>query len=144
MPIIQIDRSRLKFETGRTPTKIAKFADIIRTNRLYLNGGLMYCWIDNNNNIHNVKSISIGWYEEIPIAAGIRFYPEWANALYTVNTGIFVKPEYRRQGIGTEILKRIKVSKIQFVVGRGIYASVPFYNKYKTKFNLNLTDALIV
>jgi GNAT superfamily N-acetyltransferase len=127
--------TKLKFETARTPKKIAKFAKIILDCNLHI-GGLMSCWASPHH-LENVKAITIVTNKNIPIAAGIRYcFPNaWK---YALNTGIFVKKGFRRRGIGSNILNRLQLPNITFVVGQGCYASIPFYTKNKDKFKENI------
>ena len=90
----------------------------------------------NPNYIKHVRAVTIVTRNNYPIAAGIRFcHPNCPNSL---NTGIYVKQQYRRQGIGSNILARLKIPDINYVVGMGAYASVPFYTKQKPKFKNKL------
>lgn len=126
--------AKLKFETARTPKKIAKFAKIIIKYHLHI-GGLMEVWA-NPNYLEDVRAITIVTRNGYPIAAGIRYCrPEYPNSL---NTGIYVKQRYRRQGIGSNILAHLKIPEIKYVVGIGAYASVPFYERQKPKFKKKL------
>lgn len=125
----------LKFETARTPKKIAKFAKLIIKHELHI-GGLMQVWA-HPNYLQDVKAITIVTNRnKLPIAAGIRYCrPEYPTSL---NTGIYVRNRYRRQGIGSNILTRLKLPDINYVVGMGAYASIPFYEKQKPKFKNKL------
>jgi len=127
----------LKFETARSPKKIEKFAKIIIQHNLHI-GGLMQGWADASN-LQNVKAITIVTKNKIPIAAGIRIY--WPEYPMSLNTGIYVREQYRRQGIGSNIFTRLNLPDINYVVGKGVYGSIPFYEKqnrrYKNKLILN-------
>lgn len=125
----------LTFETARSPKKIAKFAKLIIKYRLHI-GGLMQVWADPNY-LQDVKAITIVTdNNKLPIAAGIRYCrPEYPISL---NTGIYVREQYRRKGIGSNILARLKLPDINYVVGMGAYASIPFYEKQKPKFKKKL------
>ena len=132
---VVVDKKLLRFTTVRTPDRIAKAAKILRKHHLYLNGGEMFRWTDYYN-IYCIKAFTIVTYQDEPIAAGIRYITQWR---IDVNTGIFVKAAYRRQGIGSEVLKRLKLPNVKFTVGEGLTASVPFYSKHQRRFKLNLT-----
>jgi len=115
----------LQFETAKTPKKIEKFANMVIKHKLHLDGGLMSSWAKSYSCI---KAITIVKRNGKPIAAGIRI-----NSIF-LNTGIFVKPNYRRQGIGSNILQRLKLPELKFCVGSGANGSVEFYEKNKPKF----------
>ena len=127
-----LDKSQLKLEKFRTPNRIEKAIRIFRKYHLHLPGGLMKIWARHK---HNIKTFVIVTYKNTPIGAGIL--NDIAFSTYSINTGIFVKDKYRRQGIGTEILKRLQTPKNPCNVGTGLSASIPFYTKHKTKFKLN-------
>jgi GNAT superfamily N-acetyltransferase len=123
-----------KFETARTPKKIAKFAEIIIQHNLHI-GGLMSAWASPSY-LQNVKAITIVTKNEFPIAAGIRVYQ--SEYPMSLNTGIYVKERYRRQGIGSNIFNRLNLPDINYVVGKGAYGSIPFYEKQKPKLKEKL------
>lgn len=88
------------------------------------------------DNLQYVKAITIVTRNDWPIAAGMRFcQSKYPNSL---NTGIYVGTKYRRRGIGSNILTRLQIPNIKFVVGQGAWVSVPFYEKQKPKFKNKL------
>lgn len=121
-----------RYVTARSPKRIEKFAKLVQKYGLHLEGGMMYYWTWRHN-IKNIKALTIVTSIQggTPIAAGILNKNDG-----DINTGIFVTPPYRRRGIGSEILKRLQTPDIQFMVGVGLMASVPFYTKYKMKYNI--------
>jgi GNAT superfamily N-acetyltransferase len=66
--------------------------------------------------------ISIYWdYELMDDYAGCGYYKQ---------VGCYVKDEYRRQGIGTQLIERMNVSE-SVAVGTGIFESQEFWAKVK-------------
>ena len=122
--------NKFKYETARSFKKIVKFSNIILKNNLHING-LMKTWAKESQ-LGYVKAVTIVTYENVPIAAGIRYCPPEGSP-YVFNTGIYVRFKYRRNGIGSNILRRLRLPNINYIVGNGNWASVPFFIKNKSK-----------
>lgn len=104
-------------------TKTADFYKIIRENGLchYDGGFTTICPED-------IGAISLTYVGEIPIAACIITK---THCMYGCNVGVFVAEKYRKQGIGTEILKKTHAAyPVELVHCQYFSDAIGFFGSY--------------
>ena len=106
---------------------------IVRENHLFVAGWMLNNWMDTPSNIERMVLCRCG---KKAVAVGIVLKKQEYHGY--PNTGIFVKPSHRRQGIGTKILKQLSKTKIPLKVAYGTTPSINFYDKYKKDLNLHI------
>ena len=89
------------------PEKIAKWCELGLENRIHFrNGeGMLEEWYGRPNGI---RCMSITFYKGEAIGIAIVLKRGWSPCplVAPVNVGVYTKSNYRRQGIGTELVRR--------------------------------------
>ena len=97
---------KIKLESVSPICTLKYLADVIAENHLYLSTGSMLRWSRKRSKI---RDIIVASHNDKYIAACVLL-----NCLVTeypgdeINIGVFVKPDYRRLGVGSEIMKLIQ------------------------------------
>lgn len=89
---------------------VSQFIEIIKRNHLYVQGWLIRDWIDYPACIE-----MIALYSENNVWVGCAIKTCHAS----VNVGVYVKPEYRRRGIGTKLFRIIAQNYNDITYGCG-------------------------
>jgi hypothetical protein len=105
--------------------QIKRAANLIRKYKLYIPSWLMSTWIEYPEDI---KRIVICRSNKTPVGAGIIMKDLFMDSVPTV--AIYIKVEYRRMGIGTDIMLRLlKNNKDKVRVACGVKGSQEFFKK---------------
>ena len=122
MPLVS---AKIIVKRGQSMRPLVKQA---RTNRLYVPGWRMsglYRILDQYpNTIMGNDRVAMAYIDDQPV--GCAVYEVGPNSAM-----LFVKPAYRRLGIGSKLLKALSLPK-KFNYGFGIGASVKFWAKHTT------------
>ena len=121
----------IRFGIVRSKKNISKTAEEIKKNKLYVSGWSFQQWLQDQDNI---KQIVTCRDKGKLVAVGIRY----DNVECMPNSGIFVKPKYREQGIGSKILKKLPVKGMPLRIASGIYSSLGWYMRSKKKMKFEL------
>lgn len=122
----------ITYTVYKTSREISDIVEILKANRLYVNGWMLRTIYIKH--VNDIKNVVVAWkYQNntdmIPIAVGIILGPyNDYNGEPTIM--IFVKPSYRRTGIGTTIYNKLKKlnPKLKLSTEYGIKGSDMFYN----------------
>jgi GNAT superfamily N-acetyltransferase len=87
--------------------KIAKWCELGLEHRVHFRNseGMLEEWYQNPSNI---RAMSITFYKGEPIGIAVVLKRGWrpCSLVAPVNVGVYTKSNYRRHGIGTELVRR--------------------------------------
>jgi predicted GNAT family acetyltransferase len=96
---------QIKYYYTRRAKRLLKFGEICSNNKLHTQDGLFNGWFKDDKN-HLIIIAQVG---NTVVGCGlVRSVQSW------VNCGVYVKPSFRKNGIGSNIYRRMeKLSKIK-------------------------------
>lgn len=97
---------QVKIKTTILPKRITEFLKIIKDNRLYSGSGSGFDYVLKGHN--KPSSVSIAYIDNLPVGCSI-FTEDLMHGCY--NCGVYIKPAYRRYGIGTKVIKALHKRK---------------------------------
>jgi GNAT superfamily N-acetyltransferase len=126
-----MNKKHIKISESGRQKYIKRMLPLVLRHRLFVSGWQMRGWIDD---VPNIRRLILCRYKGKPIAVGMRYN----NDKYWPNTGIFVRPKFRRRGIGSRILKRLAKVYMPMTVGTGIPESYDFFAKRRKETRLQI------
>lgn len=90
-------------QSTRQLSKIKKMCKIGIKNYIFYSYGMMQHWMLEPQQLH---IMSIAYHQDKPI--GIAILRKQICTETYVNIGVYIKIKYRRKGIGSELIKRLK------------------------------------
>lgn len=118
---------RIKYKLS-TPETLRNFAYQALDNHLYIDGWMLKMWL---NNLRGTETISLAYDGIIPLPIGIALRHSFYSSEESDHIAVYVKPNYRRLGIGTKLIQTITTEEFDY--SSGIRGSLDFFRKVLEK-----------
>ncbi len=131
----------MTFRTFTNNSTIKKLCKKLIDCKMYVDGWTMYDWYVTP---HKVKSITIAYYNRRIVGVFVTRTTSY-HPCYHLNSGFFVKPEFRRKNIGSMLIAANRASRnmknFSYYVDEGIDGSITFLDKCTNQDNSKINFA---
>lgn len=114
----------IQYTVAKSLKDIDESAKLALEHHLYVEGWRFYNWLRGS---HRIKCIVLCFVDQVPIGIGITYDES------SPDTGVYVDSNYRKQGIGTEILRLLSAQKNRISCSEGVVGSKDFFIKCRKR-----------